>query len=210
MSASGGTADRREVIETAALIAALALYITFEPEIHGRPALILPIVAACAGYALWAVCTGRATPAQLGLRADNLATATRAALRVYGPAAGAVLVWFAASPVPAPPADFYLTLAVYPFWGIAQQFVFQSLLHTRLIRLGTAPWSILITAAAYTAVHWHSPRLMAITFPAGLINGWLFLRRPNIIPLGIAHGVLGAMVYYLLFGEDPMARFLNG
>lgn len=200
---------KRDAVELVGLVAGLGLYVVFERRIHGRPALILPVVAACAAYTALSVRTGRETLGGFGLRADNLAAATCAALWVYVPAACAVVAWFATSPAPPPPPNFYLTLALYPFWGLAQQFVFQSLLHTRLIRLGLAPWSVWITAALYAAVHWHSPRLTAIAFAAGVANAWLFLRRPNIIPLGVGHGVLGAMVYYLLFGEDPMTRFLE-
>lgn len=204
------TNRRRDAVELAGLVAMLGLYIAFEPQLHGRPELILPVAVACVAYIGLEVCRGRETLAGFGLRTDDLAAATRAALWVYAPAAVAVLAWFLTSGAPPPPVYFYFTLAVYPFWGIAQQFVFQSLLHARLIRLGLAPWSVLITAAVYTAVHWHSPPLMAITFPAGVANAWLYLRRPNIIPLGVGHGWVGALVYYLLFGEDPMARFLRG
>ncbi len=200
---------KRVAVELLLLVTALALYAAVgnRDEIKGYVAL--PAGVAGVAYVAWSLSRGRWTMAEIGLRTDNLAAAGRATLRVYAPVAAAILIWFAVSPVPAPAAGFYLTLILYPFWGVIQQFLFQSLLHARLVRLGLAPWSVLVTAAVFAAVHAHNPELAVLAFPFGLLSSWLFLRRPNIIPIGIAHGVLGAMVYYLLLEKDPMAHLVS-
>lgn len=201
---------KRVAVELVLLVSTLALYAAFGNRDEVKYLVALPAGAAAAGYVAWSLSRGRWSLAELGLRTDNLPAAGRAALRVYAPVAAAILLWFAASPVPAPASGFYLTLILYPFWGVIQQFLFQSLLHARLVRLGLAPWSVLVTAALFAAVHAHNPELAALAFPFGLLSSWLFLRQPNIIPIGVAHGVLGAMVYYLLLAKDPMARVVAG
>lgn len=200
---------KRLAVELLLLGAALALYAAVGDRDELRRYAALPAGVAGVGYVLWSLSRGRWTMAELGLRTDNLPAAGRAALRVYAPVVGAILLWFAASPVPAPAAGFYLTLMLYPFWGLIQQFLFQSLLHARLMRLGLAPWSVAVTAAVFAAVHVRNPELAALAFPFGLLSSWLFLRHPNIIPIGVAHGVLGAMVYYLLLAKDPMGRMMS-
>jgi hypothetical protein len=205
---------KRLAVELLLLGAALALYAALGNRDEIKRYVALPAGAAAVCYVAGSLSRGRWTLAELGLRTDNLPAAGRAALRVYAPVAAGILLWFAASPVPAPAAGFYLTLMLYPFWGVIQQFLFQSLLHARLMRLGLAPWSVAVTAAVFAAVHVRNPELAALAFPFGLLSSWLFMRHPNIIPIGVAHGVLGAMVYYLLLEKDPMGRmmigFLNG
>jgi hypothetical protein len=204
---------KRVAVELAVLFAAILLYAAVGNRTEVKLYVVLPIGIAVAAHLAWSLSCGRKNLAELGLRTDNLPAASRSAFRIYAPAAAAIVAWFAASPADSPPGNFYLTLALYPFWGLIQQLVFQSLLHVHLVRLGLAPWSILITAVMFGAVHCHHPELALLAFPAGIVNSWLFLRRPNIIPLGVAHGLLGAMVYYLLLDKDPMAhlvRFVSG
>jgi len=199
----------RDAIELAVLGTVLVLYAVFGQIIQGKAYVIAPATVVCAAYLAWSLHSGRMTPAEFGLRIDNLPAASRATLCAYSPVALAMIAWFVEFGDAPPPVNFYVTLVLYPFWGIVQQFVFQSLLHVRLLRLGLAPWGILITAAVYAAVHCHSPRLAILAFPAGLISSWLFQRTPNIFPLGVAHGLLGAIVYYLVFQEDPLSRIFN-
>jgi hypothetical protein len=38
----------------------------------------------------------------------------------------------------------------------------------------------------------------------------LFLRTPNLIPLALAHGWLGALAYYMVLGRDVWAELTGG
>jgi len=83
------------------------------------------------------------------------------------------------------------------------------LFHTRLIRLGFVPWSILCVAPVYALAHLPSPAMGVICLIGGLVFSYIFLKQPNIIPLGIAHGILGAITYHLLFGQDVFDGFIK-
>jgi hypothetical protein len=52
-----------------------------------------------------------------------------------------------------------------------------------------------------------SIKLTLVCFAGGIISSYIFLKYPNIIPLGIAHGILAAMVYYLILGKDVLETF---
>lgn len=198
---------RREVIEVSAFLVLVAAYVGLRESIAGRWYFIIPIVSLAVLYAMTAVRANPSALKEFGIRTDNLMRATRITLSFFVPAAIVVIGTSAARGTLSPRWAFWAALALYPVWGTAQQFLFQSFLHTRLIKLGFVPWSALPVALVYAAVHPGSVRLAALTFLWGLIASFIFLKVPNIIPLGVAHGILGAMVYYLLFGQDVLANF---
>jgi membrane protease YdiL (CAAX protease family) len=68
-----------------------------------------------------------------------------------------------------------------------------------------------VAAAATLFALAHTPNgpLMALTFLAGLGMTWVFERRRNLWAIGIVHGILGALAYYLVLGHDPGAELLN-
>ena len=81
------------------------------------------------------------------------------------------------------------------------------LAHRRLMRLIDRPWlTVLLSAAFYASVHVEDLRLLARTFGAGLVWSSIYRRVPNIIALGLSHGVLGAVTYPLLLGDNPLNR----
>jgi membrane protease YdiL (CAAX protease family) len=45
-----------------------------------------------------------------------------------------------------------------------------------------------------------------LTLLAGGIWSAVFLRRPNVWALGIAHGILAALAYPLLLEDNPLKR----
>jgi len=74
--------------------------------------------------------------------------------------------------------------------------------------LKLAPWSILIVALVFSLVHLPNLTLVLIAFLGGLLASYIFYKYPNIIPLGIAHGILGVVVYYLILGKDVLQQFI--
>jgi membrane protease YdiL (CAAX protease family) len=51
--------------------------------------------------------------------------------------------------------------------------------------------------------------LMALTFIAGLAFTWIFEKHRNLWAIGIVHGILGSVAYYLVIGQDPGAEILG-
>lgn len=98
---------------------------------------------------------------------------------------------------------------LYPLWGILQQLIFQGFILENLRRLGLRWLSVPLTAFAYSLVHYPSPLMLVFTALAGAGFSTIYYRTRNIIPLGIAHGILGACLYYFLYGHDPLQKLLG-
>lgn len=200
---------KRDTIELVGLVVLLAGYAWFRKELSGRPYFIIPVVLALVGYAGLRAAGDRSFLRDAGLRLDNLRPAARLTASYAVPIAVILVAAYPFTGNPQPPAAFYLLVFLYPLWGMGQQFIFQGIVHVRLRRLGFGRWSIPLTALAFAAVHWPSERLVPVTLVGGLLFSYTFYRHPNILPLGVAHGILGAMVYYLILGKDVLDKFLN-
>ncbi len=88
---------------------------------------------------------------------------------------------------------------LYLAWGPIQQYVLQAFWVRRLRQAGLGVWTTVVLAAGlFSLVHVPNPVLMALTFVAGLVWCRLFLITPNLITLGLAHGVLATLAYYAL------------
>ena len=104
-------------------------------------------------------------------------------------------------------------LALYPVWGLVQQFLIQALvvgnLHDGVPALRSA-WKLApIGAALFSAAHWPDLTLMAATFLLGLAFTPLYLRVRNLWPLGVYHGWLGVLAYYWVLGRDPWTELFG-
>ncbi len=63
-----------------------------------------------------------------------------------------------------------------------------------------------ITAVAFSLVHAGSLRLVALTLISGWVWSWIYQRGANLWVLGLSHGVLAALAYPLLLGDNPLGR----
>jgi membrane protease YdiL (CAAX protease family) len=108
------------------------------------------------------------------------------------------------------PVTFWVVLFLYPLWGIAQQFALQSLI-TKNLRgaIKPLPARALAVAILFSIAHFPNYWLMALVFPAGLAFTWIFEKRPNLWAIGLTHGLLGSLAYYLVLGKDPGAELLG-
>ncbi|MEP2935876.1 MAG: CPBP family intramembrane glutamic endopeptidase [Gilvibacter sp.] len=101
-------------------------------------------------------------------------------------------------------------LISYPLWGVIQQFLVIGLVAGNLNdmkRVKVPKWIVIgITALLFAVVHFPSTWLMASTFVLALFYGYVYLKVKNLYVLGLFHGVLGALFYYTVLGEDPFAR----
>ena len=104
----------------------------------------------------------------------------------------------------------WVTLALYPLWGTAQQFALQNLIARNLTGLTANPLAIACIASVLFGLS-HYPRLdlALLTLAAGIPFTLIFRRRPNLWAVGIAHGILGTLAVYWVAGEDPGAMILQ-
>jgi len=155
---------------------------------------------------LWRAWTSpRALPAW-GMRRDNFLPAL-GAQAAFGALGAAVLIGigFALGSV-ALPWGFWLTLAIYPVWGITQQFALQNLIGRHVAGFLRNPAAIAAVAAILFAVsHYPRNRLVMLTALSGFFFTLVYRRFPNLWAVGIMHGVLGTMAVYFVLGEDPGA-----
>lgn len=196
--------------ELLAVVATGAVHLVFEEVLGQKAAFIALATVAWTAYLVWSVRRERGVVDEWGLG--------RRGLRETVPAAGLVLVVGAIALAAASVAlgHFRLhwhmlpLLALYPVWGVVQQFVVQGLLARNLDASGAHPAvTTLATAALFGLVHWPDRFLMAATFALALLFTPIWLRHRNVWPLGIAHGWLGVLAYYWLLGRDPWTELFG-
>jgi membrane protease YdiL (CAAX protease family) len=87
----------------------------------------------------------------------------------------------------------------YLVWGVAQQYVLQSFALRRLRQARLPPVVAgAVAACAFGALHAPNWPLVALTAAAGMTWCLLFIRQPNILTLGVAHGLLAVLLYHAL------------
>ncbi|WP_303319109.1 CPBP family intramembrane glutamic endopeptidase [Flavivirga abyssicola] len=98
-------------------------------------------------------------------------------------------------------------LITYPIWGSVQQFLIIGLVAGNLNDLNSKKLSksliIVITSVLFSIVHFPSMWLMIGTFILALFYGYVYLKVKNIYVMGIFHGWLGALFYYIVVNQDP-------
>jgi uncharacterized protein len=103
-------------------------------------------------------------------------------------------------------------LLTYPIWGLVQQFLMMSLFAGNLKDLGLKQINkvliIIFTSVLFSIVHYPSFLLISATFVMAIFYSIIFLNKRNIIPLGIFHGVLGGVFYYVVLNRDPWLEFI--
>lgn len=169
---------------------------------------IMPVVAVVLLSYGWLVLRHRGeTWRDYGVRSDNLLAAAKLVGAWTLLAAAAMVAWAFALDVRLWRAEMAVMLPLYPAWGVVQQFIFQGLLHRRLVRLlGGRLLPVVATASAFGLVHVDDWRLATLTSVAALGWSYCYQREPNIWVLGLSHGLLGALAYPLVLGENPLDR----
>ncbi|MCI0341792.1 MAG: hypothetical protein L0216_11695 [Planctomycetales bacterium] len=196
---------RRAALEFAAVIATGIVHLAVEGTIPGaKPYFIGACVVAWGGYVARRVVADRTVLRDWGLRLDNL----RRASLVFAPVlvlGVAILLGYRLALGFLPlPATAPLLFALYPFWGLLQQFLLQGLVAGNLERLGLPrPALVAVAAALFGLVHLPDWPMVALTAVAGAFWVPLFLLTRNLFPLAIVHGWLGGLAYYWVVVRDP-------
>ena len=148
--------------------------------------------------------------ADWGLGRAGLARAFRATTFLAAPViAGMAVFAIARRGTLAFPVAGWLVLALYPVWGLVQQFLVQAMIVRNLRRSRLRPnyaLTLLAGAALFSLAHFPNVWLMLGTFALGLVFIPFYLRYRNLWPLGLWHGCLGALFYLWVLGRDPWAE----
>jgi hypothetical protein len=109
------------------------------------------------------------------------------------------------------PPWLWLSLLVYPLWGLVQQWLVQALLVDNLRELHGLGVSalMLVGAIGFGVVHIQHPLLVLATAALGAFYVFLFQRWRNLWPLAVCHGWLGSLFYPWVLGKNPMAELVG-
>ena len=145
-----------------------------------------------------------------GMRRDNFGPALRAQLGFAALGALVLMAYGAAVESLSLPGTFWLTLALYPAWGVIQQFALQNLIARNLSGILRNPLRLAAAAGLlFGASHYPRLDLVALTLVAGVCFTLIYRRHPNLWAVGIAHGILGSLAVYLVLQEDPGTALLS-
>ena len=149
------------------------------------------------GIGLVAHLRAREGPADIGLRLDTLGPAARDALLAtvaIGVLLGAAGTLMGSIDVP-PLASWPGSLGYGVVWGTLQQYGLLAVFYRRFGEIleghrGPA----LCASGVFALLHVPNPFLTCATFLAGLLACWLYRRSPNLLVLGILHGVISFLI----------------
>jgi membrane protease YdiL (CAAX protease family) len=132
----------------------------------------------------------------LGWRTDNFLQAMRLLALPMLIAAGVMVSigWYLGSLRFALPVNGWAILwlpVLGVAWGLLQQALLQGFIHRRAQMVwGQKPLSILVVAVIFALIHLPNPWLALATFVGGIIWSWVYQRAPNLLALGISHGLM--------------------
>jgi membrane protease YdiL (CAAX protease family) len=88
-------------------------------------------------------------------------------------------------------------------WGLLQQYALQGFINRRAQVVWGRGWrSVLLTALVFAALHLPNPWLTLATFGGGLLWAYVYQRAPNLLALGLSHGL---MTWVLISSVPPTA-----
>lgn len=91
-------------------------------------------------------------------------------------------------------------------WGFLQQYALQGFINRRAqIVWGRGPLSVAAVALTFALLHLPNPWLMLATFAGGLVWARAYQREPNLLALGLSHGLMT----WVLISAFPSAALHN-
>jgi uncharacterized protein len=203
------------VVELALVAATAAIFVALPKP----PAAVLPIalfIPACiAGWGLFLAGRVRRDPALIerwGLRptASLRPLVSRLAPLLLLLVGGGALVALARGR-PLVPEYLWLSLLLYPLWGLIQQWLVQALLvdNVRALTGAGLPALLLLGGIGFGAIHLEHPLLVVATALMGAVYVALFQRWRNLWPLAACHGWLGSLFYPWILDLNPTADLVR-
>ena len=172
------------------------------------------VSVAFVGYVIWRARRSEGALRAWGMRWDNFWPALRAQSLFAVIGVLALIGFGVATASLRLPKTFWLTVGLYPIWGIAQQFALQSLIARNLAGKLSSPVAIAgVASVLFAASHLPRIELVLLTGIAGVFLTLIYRRFPNLWAVGIVHGILGSLAVYIVLKEDPGAtifRFIAG
>lgn len=159
-------------------------------------------------FAVFEIRAGGRALAAVGIRRDNLTSSFQLSTITLLPLVAGCL-WYATLHGIFRPAHFLVAVLLYPVWGFFQQVIFQGIILTALRDLGLGRWSIVLTSLMFVAIHYPSDFLMKATAVGGPLFSLTYFLRPNVFPLALYHGVLGAALYYIFRQKDVLGGLFS-
>jgi hypothetical protein len=98
--------------------------------------------------------------------------------------------------------------ALYLPWALLQQYIFQFFWFGRWLRVVPVAAAVVLTAAAFAAVHFPRWPVMGVTLVAGVFWALIYYRWRTLLPLAVSHALLGTALHYWVFGNDLLDRWL--
>ena len=189
---------------TSALVAEWVVY-----ALAGGSALALAFpLATAVAFMLLSHRARHETAREVGWRLDNI----RAAARLLLPPMSAVTALLFAFGWYAGTLDFGRweggqsilgVPALSLLWGPLQQYALQGFINRRAqVLFGPGPASVLLTGLLFALFHLPNPWLTLATFAGGLLWAWVYQRAPNLLAVGLSHGL---MTWVLISSVPPAA-----
>jgi CAAX prenyl protease-like protein len=150
------------------------------------------------------------TPGALGFRLRNFGEAFRACFPALAAVAASILglgvLFHTIRNVS--PWNMPLSLAFYCAWGLFQQYVLNGYFVNRLREIypEAATRVPALAACLFAASHFPNWFLMPITLAGGYFCARVYLKHRNLYVLGLAHGVVGFLLYLAV--PDSISRHL--
>ena len=138
------------------------------------------------------------SPGEVGFRVDNLWAAARLVLPATLLLALPVILLAFVVHGHVRMHRLALGLALYPLWGLAQQYALQAVVFRRARAAGAGVWAAPLAAALFALVHAPNPGLVLATFVGGIVWCELYRRVPNLFLLAVSHGALATLLLALL------------
>jgi membrane protease YdiL (CAAX protease family) len=161
-------------------------------------------------YIVWRVRRSPQAPRRWGFRTDNALPAIKSQLPFLGVALLGLIGFAIYTGSPGLPKTFWLTIALYPVWGIIQQFALQNFIAINLESvISNAVLLSLIAALLFAASHFPRLDLLALSLVGGFFFTLAYRRHPNLWVVGSAHGILGSIVFYVVLRQDPGAEIID-
>lgn len=101
----------------------------------------------------------------------------------------------------------FLSWAAYLPWGVFQQYILNGYFLTRFDAAVSRRASSALTAVFFAGAHTPNWFLMAVTLLLGYCCTILYRRYKNLYFLGIAHGTVGFLLYFVV--PDSISHHLN-
>ena len=200
---------RRVAWELGALLLTGALHLVFEEVLQQKGLFIGLAAVGWTAYVAWRLRhePGLAGAWRLGWLGDLRANRLALLALVLGAAALAAMAGVRGTLRFHPHLAFMLLL--YPLWGWVQQFLLQALLAENLRAWLGEKRSYFVAVALFTAIHAPDWTLMAATALLAALFVPLYRKGAALVPLGIAHGMLGALMYFWILERDSWAELFG-